>query len=142
MSHARSQARGTCGQQFRYAAKGKASSVSAIIPVDKDGNMQSATTPAAKRKGIQWEKNYSACTSWLIAWCKANNDAHIKLFSDSVKDAKDQGRKKKQSGISREAYYLQLVTSIFSNDEDPEMWLLFSQNPNAFIKPVQTQFGM
>jgi hypothetical protein len=55
-----------------------------------------------------------------------------------VKDAKDQGRKKKQSGILREAYYLQLVTSIFSNDEDPEMQLLFSQNPNAFIKPVQT----
>jgi hypothetical protein len=59
-----------------------------------------------------------------------------------VKNAKDQGRKKKQSGILREAYYLQLVTSIFSNDEDPETQLLFSQNPNAFIKPVQTQFGM
>jgi hypothetical protein len=44
-------------------------------------------------------------------------------------------------GYDREAYYLQLATSIFSNDEDPEMWLLFSQNPNAFIKPVQTRFG-
>jgi hypothetical protein len=122
-------------------SKGKASSVSAIIPADKDNNTQSAPTPAAKRKGIQWEKNYSACTSQLIAWSKANDDACIKLFLDSVKDAKDQGRKKKQSGILREAY-LQLVTSIFSNDEDPEMQLLFSQNPNAFIKPVQTRFRM
>jgi len=59
MSHARSRARGTCGQQSRCAAKGKASSVSTIIPVDEDSNMQSAPTPAAKRKGIQWEKNYS-----------------------------------------------------------------------------------
>ncbi|KAG2054278.1 hypothetical protein BDR06DRAFT_884472, partial [Suillus hirtellus] len=76
----------------------------------------------------------------LIAWCKANNDACIKLFLDSVKDVKDQGRKKKQSGIPKETYYLQLASSIFSNDEDPETQLLFSQNPNAFIKPVQTQF--
>ncbi|KAG1838232.1 hypothetical protein C8R48DRAFT_622374, partial [Suillus tomentosus] len=104
--------------------------------------MQSAPTlPAAKRKGIQWEKTHSARTSRLIAWCKANDDARIKLFSDSVKDAKDQGRKKKQSGTPKETYYLQLASSIFSNDEDPETRLLFSQNPNAFIKPVQTRFG-
>ncbi|KAG2142189.1 hypothetical protein BD769DRAFT_1383694 [Suillus cothurnatus] len=90
MSHARSWAGGTRGQQSRCAAKGKASSVSTIISVDEDSNTQSAPTPAAKRKGIQWEKNYSARTSWLIAWCKANNDAHIKLFLDFVKDAKDQ----------------------------------------------------
>ncbi|KAG2064503.1 hypothetical protein BDR04DRAFT_987844, partial [Suillus decipiens] len=87
-------------------------------------------------------KSNSACTSWLIAWCKTNDDAHIKLFLDSVKDAMNKGRKKKQSGTPKETYYLQLASLIFSNDEDPETWLLFSQNPNAFIKPVQTQFGM
>ncbi|KAG2053200.1 hypothetical protein BDR06DRAFT_886347 [Suillus hirtellus] len=97
--------------------------------------MQSAPTlPAAKRKGIQWEKTHSAHTSWLIAWCKANDDAHIKLFSDSVKDAKDQGRKKKQSGTPKETYYFQLASLIFSNDKDPEMWLLFLQNPNACFR--------
>lgn len=142
MSHARGWAGGTHGQQSRCAAKGKASSVNAIMPADEDSNMQSAPTlSVAKRKGIQWEKTHSARTSQLIAWCKANNDAHIKLFSDSVKDAKDQGRKKKQSGTLKETYYLQLVSSIFSNDEDPETRLLFSQNPNVFIKPVQTRFG-
>ncbi|KAG2355347.1 hypothetical protein BDR07DRAFT_1491371 [Suillus spraguei] len=55
----------------------------------------------------------------------------------SVKDAKDQGRKKKQSGVPKETYYLQLAGSVFANDEDPEMRLLFKQNPKAFIKPVQ-----
>ncbi|KAG1831535.1 hypothetical protein EV424DRAFT_1314251, partial [Suillus variegatus] len=85
---------------------------------------------------FQWRRGrgYSARTSQLIAWCKANNDAHIKLFSDSVKDAKDQGRKKKQSGTLKETYYLQLVSSIFSNDEDPETRLLFSQNPNVCFR--------
>ncbi|KAG1743527.1 hypothetical protein EDD22DRAFT_747036, partial [Suillus occidentalis] len=82
----------------------------------------------------------SARTSWLIAWCRDNEDSHIKLFSDSVKDAKDQGRKKKQSDIPKETYYLQLADSIFVNDKDPEMRLLFQQNPKAFIKPVQMRF--
>ncbi|KAG2135036.1 hypothetical protein BD769DRAFT_1352934, partial [Suillus cothurnatus] len=80
----------------------------------------------------------SACTSWLIAWCKANDDAHIKLFSDSVKDAKEQGRKKKQSGTPKETYYSQLANAIFSNNEDPEVWLLFQTKPGTLIKPVQT----
>ncbi|KAG1775876.1 hypothetical protein EV702DRAFT_937240, partial [Suillus placidus] len=84
----------------------------------------------------------SAHTSQLIAWCRDNEDACIKLFSDSVQDAKDQGRKKKQSGTPKEIYYLQLVGSIFANDKDPEMRLLFQQNPKVFIKPVQTQFGI
>ncbi|KAG1875697.1 hypothetical protein F4604DRAFT_1680594 [Suillus subluteus] len=70
----------------------------------------------------------SACTSWLITWCKNNENAYIKIFLDSVKAAKDRGRKKKQSGRSKETYYLQLVDSIF--------------NPKAFIILIQTQFGI
>ncbi|KAG1801293.1 uncharacterized protein BJ212DRAFT_1223302, partial [Suillus subaureus] len=64
------------------------------------------------------------------------------LFSDSVKDAKEQGRKKKQGGTPRETYYLQLAHAVFENDEDPETRLLFEQNPQVFIKPVQTRFGI
>ncbi|KAG2055257.1 hypothetical protein BDR06DRAFT_847256, partial [Suillus hirtellus] len=78
-------------------------------------------------------------TSWLIAWCKTNDDACIKLFSISVKDAKDQGRKKKQSSTPKETYYSQLTNAIFSNDEDPEVQCLFQTKPGALIKPVQTQ---
>ncbi|KAG0695196.1 hypothetical protein DFH29DRAFT_814433, partial [Suillus ampliporus] len=64
----------------------------------------------------------------------------IKLFSDSVKDAKEKGRKKKQSGTPKETYYLQLIHAVFKNNEDPETRLLFEQSPQVFIKPVQTQF--
>ncbi|KAG2337325.1 hypothetical protein BDR05DRAFT_1005139 [Suillus weaverae] len=37
-----------------------------------------------------------------------------------MKDAKEQGRKKKQSGSPKETYYAQLANAIFLNDEDPE----------------------
>ncbi|KAG1787467.1 uncharacterized protein HD556DRAFT_1448654 [Suillus plorans] len=50
------------------------------------------------------------------------------------------GQEKKQSGVPKETYYLQLAGSVFANDKDPEMRLLFQQNPKAFIKPVQMRF--
>ncbi|KAG2066844.1 hypothetical protein BDR04DRAFT_1120885 [Suillus decipiens] len=49
----------------------------------------SASVDTGKKCTIHWEG------------CKENEDAHIKLFSDSSKDAKEQGWKKKQSGSSR-----------------------------------------
>ncbi|KAG0708411.1 hypothetical protein DFH29DRAFT_773746, partial [Suillus ampliporus] len=81
-------------------------------------------------------------TSRLLTWCKDDEDACIKLFSNSVKDAKEQGRKKKQSGTSKDTYYMQLAQAIFnSNDKDPQVRCLFNKNPKSFIKPVQTRFG-
>lgn len=101
-----------------------------------------STSEPTKKVTIFWDKPpHRAHTSRLIAWCKANEDARIKLFSDSAKDAKEQGRKKKQSGVPKETYYQQLAHAIFSNDEDPQVQLLFQANPQAFIKPVQTRFG-
>jgi hypothetical protein len=107
--------------------------------VDEDGQeMGPAVGTGTSKKNITWEKNHSHRTSRLIAWCKANEDARIKLFSDSGKDAKEQGRKKKQSGTSKDTYYLQLANAIFSKDEDPEVQLLFQKDPKSFIKPIQS----
>ncbi|KAG1855181.1 hypothetical protein DFJ58DRAFT_727620 [Suillus subalutaceus] len=94
----------------------------------QDDGLQPVISPAPntkKKLAIHWEGAYSAHTSRLIAWCKANDDARIKLFSDSVKDAKDKGRKKKQSAAPKETCYSQLANAIFSNDEDPE----FNKSP-------------
>ncbi|KAG2136464.1 hypothetical protein DEU56DRAFT_756364 [Suillus clintonianus] len=132
---ARTRGRGTRGIQSRHDAKGKVPAASsATTQADEDSNPQisgSITSPALNtaRKPVQCEKAYSTRTSWLIAWCKANEDTQIKLFSDSVKDVKEQGRKKKQGGAPRETYYLQLARAVFKNDEDPETRLLFEQNP-------------
>ncbi|KAG1718888.1 uncharacterized protein EDB91DRAFT_1066158 [Suillus paluster] len=70
---------------------------------------------------IHWEGVHSAHTECLLAWCKENEDAHIKLFSDSAKDTKEQGRKKKQSGTSRDIFYSQVAQAVFLNDEDLEV---------------------
>ncbi|KAG2049165.1 hypothetical protein BDR06DRAFT_847886, partial [Suillus hirtellus] len=78
----------------------------------------------------------SAHMEHLLAWCKENEDTHIKLFSDSTKDAKEQGWKKKQSGTLRDTFYLQVAQAIFSNNENMEVQQLFKEEPKAFIKPV------
>ncbi|KAG1848346.1 hypothetical protein C8R48DRAFT_778855 [Suillus tomentosus] len=48
------------------------------------------------------------------------------LFSDSAKDAKEQGRKKKQSRTSRDTFYSQVAQA---------------EDPKAFIKPVSTHLS-
>ncbi|KIJ05855.1 hypothetical protein PAXINDRAFT_35395, partial [Paxillus involutus ATCC 200175] len=47
----------------------------------------------------------SARTTRLIKWCKENKSARIRLFSDSTQDAKDAGRKKEVSDVSKKDYY-------------------------------------
>jgi hypothetical protein len=100
-----------------------------------------ASTDTGKKCTIHWEGICSARTERLLAWCKENDDARIKLFSDSAKDAKEQGRRKKQSGCSRDVVYSQVAHAVFSNDEDLEVQRLFKEDPKAFIKPVSTRFG-
>jgi hypothetical protein len=145
MAHAaRGRAERNRDQSQSRQAKGKAPART-VAPADENDGPQPEISPApntTKKLAIHWEGAHSARTSRLIAWCKANDDARIKLFSDSVKDAKEQGRKKKQSGTPKETYYSQLANAIFSNNEDPEVRLLFQTKPSALIKPVQTQFGM
>ncbi|KAG1730460.1 hypothetical protein EDB19DRAFT_2011364 [Suillus lakei] len=76
-----------------------------------------------------------------MSYQQENEDACIKLFSDSAKDAKEQGQKKKQSGTSRDIFYSQVAQAVFSNDKDLEVQRLFKEDPKAFIKPVSTHFG-
>ncbi|KAG1722269.1 hypothetical protein EDB19DRAFT_1958570 [Suillus lakei] len=79
-----------------------------------------ASTDPGKKCTIHWEGVRGARTECLLAWCKENEDACIKLFSDFAKDAKEQGWKKKQSGTSRDIFYSQVAQAVFSNDEDLE----------------------
>ncbi|KAG1729980.1 uncharacterized protein EDB91DRAFT_1026207, partial [Suillus paluster] len=83
----------------------------------------------------------SACTSCLIEWCKANDEAWIKLFSDSAKDAKDEGRPRQQMSTQKTNYLQQLAAAIFTDDEDPNIHALYKEHPLSFIKPINSQFN-
>ncbi|KAG2030503.1 hypothetical protein BDR03DRAFT_878128, partial [Suillus americanus] len=76
----------------------------------------------------------------LIEWCKANDEGWIKLFSDSAKDAKDEGQPQQQMSTQKKNYIQQLATAIFAEDEDPQIHALYQEHPLSFIKPVQSQY--
>ncbi|KAF9234183.1 hypothetical protein BU15DRAFT_65926 [Melanogaster broomeanus] len=82
------------------------------------------TNPAPPRlPHIRWEGTpvFSARTTKLIEWCKENETARIRLFSDSTQDAKEAGRKKEVSGVSKKDYFQQLAKQIFVNDSNLQL---------------------
>jgi hypothetical protein len=112
------------------------------------GVTDSSTPPSAppvNRVGpvpkIYWDtEKTSARTSRLIEWCKINTDARLKIFSDSAKDAKEEGRTRQQMSKQKSTYYQQLAAAVFENDEDTKVRDYFQANPLAFVKPIQNRF--
>ncbi|KAG1809746.1 hypothetical protein EV424DRAFT_1287942, partial [Suillus variegatus] len=89
---------------------------------------------------IHWDKKNSPRTARLIEWCKVNQEAWLKIFSDSAKDAKEEGRTHQQMTTQKNVYLQQLATTIFQNDEDPKVREYFRVHPLAFTKPIQSRF--
>ncbi|KAJ8581510.1 hypothetical protein M405DRAFT_714694, partial [Rhizopogon salebrosus TDB-379] len=79
-------------------------------------------------------------TARLIEWCKINEEAQLKIFSDSSKDAKQEGRRRQQMSTQKGVYLQQLATAIFQHDEDPVIREHLRTNPLAFVKPIQSRF--
>ncbi|KAG1809901.1 uncharacterized protein HD556DRAFT_1197598, partial [Suillus plorans] len=82
---------------------------------------------------IHWEKKNSPCTARLIKWCKINQDARLKIFSDSAKDAKEEGRTRQQMTTQKNTYMQQLAASVFAGDEDLKVREYFQAHPLAFL---------
>ncbi|KAH7902914.1 hypothetical protein BJ138DRAFT_986139, partial [Hygrophoropsis aurantiaca] len=93
-----------------------------------------------KNHRIVWDKNQSARTERLIAWCQANEAHRIALFSDSTKDAKVAGRDKRTSSKPKSYYYQLIAHAVFSEDEDAAIQLAFKEKPELFVKPVASRF--
>jgi hypothetical protein len=93
------------------------------------------TNPAPPRlPQIRWEGTpaFSARTTKLIEWCKENESARIRLFSDSTQDAKEAGRKKEVSGVSKKDYFQQLAKQIFANNSNQELQTYSQSHPHLF----------
>ncbi|KAG2741253.1 hypothetical protein P692DRAFT_20956464 [Suillus brevipes Sb2] len=132
----------------RARGRGSRGSAHTSSQSPQPSNMKAAS--AAKIPAIYWEKRYSARTSRLIEWCKANDEARIKLFSDSAKDAKDEGRLRQQMSTKlfsdsakdakdegrlrqqmstqKEKLHPAAGCCDFTNDEDPAIRVLYMMN--------------
>ncbi|KIJ21303.1 hypothetical protein PAXINDRAFT_5483 [Paxillus involutus ATCC 200175] len=118
-------------QSSSNKGKGKA------LPVSSESGPP-ALTPAPKIPQIHWEGNplFSARTTRLIKWCKENESARIRLFSDSTQDVKDAGRKKEVSGVSKKDYFQQLARQIFVNDTNHELKTYSQSHPHLFTSRI------
>ncbi|KAG0700423.1 hypothetical protein DFH29DRAFT_774835, partial [Suillus ampliporus] len=59
------------------------------------------------------------------------------IFSDSAKDAKEEGRTHQQMTTQKNTYMQQLAASVFTDDEDLKVREYFQAHPLAFMKPIQ-----
>ncbi|KAG2053841.1 hypothetical protein BDR06DRAFT_863379, partial [Suillus hirtellus] len=67
-------------------------------------------------------------------------EAHLKIFSDSTKDSKEEGRTRQQMTTQKNVYLQQLAATIFENDEDLKVREYFKAHPLAFTKPIQSRY--
>ena len=134
----------THGRRSRGRSRGgpstRASSQGQNLPASSSTSTGNAP-PLPKLPSIQWDKkNYHPRTAHLIKWCKINEDACLRIFSDSSRDAKQEGHPHQQLTTQKNTYLQQLATAIFENDEDPIIREHFHANPLQFVKPVQSRF--
>lgn len=135
----------THGRRARGHRRGglstRASSQGQNSPALASSSAAGDSPQSLKLPSILWDKKtYHPRTARLIEWCKINEDARLKIFSDSSKDAKQEGRRRQQMSTQKNAYLLELATTIFQRDEDPVIQEHFRTNPLAFVKPVQSRF--
>jgi len=110
------------------------------MPLPSPGGSSSRPLPIQKSKSqdkvplIRWDGNpaHAARTTRLLDWCMENEAARIKFFSDSMQDAREEGRSKLVAGHSRNSYLREAAIAIFANDGDPEVQHLSQVCPDLF----------
>jgi hypothetical protein len=75
-------------------------------------------------------------TELLLDWLKENPEDRQKLFSDSSKDAKDEGRCKHVAKSSKSEFHRMITAAVFSIDPNPNICVDFCDNPINYTKSV------
>ncbi|KAH9921836.1 hypothetical protein B0H21DRAFT_754970 [Amylocystis lapponica] len=97
------------------------------------------STKRTKAKDLKWADN-PAWTRTTIAYLLDNPTFRIKLFSDSVRQAKAQNRRKVQGHDAKINLYGILAGAIFTDIGDEQLKADYADNPNRFAKSTQQQF--
>ncbi|KAI6111098.1 hypothetical protein F5141DRAFT_1063469 [Pisolithus sp. B1] len=69
----------------------------------------------------------------LIEWCWTHEAECKKLFSDSMQDAREEGRSKQQLHHGKNQIYIEMAKAIFLHDETEEFQSLAGMNPDRFL---------
>jgi len=82
-----------------------------------------------------------ARTERLLDWLEENPVDWHKLFSDSTKDAKDEGQQKHVAKGTKSEFHKLIATHVFSADGDKVVQDDFAANPGSYTKSVDNYIG-
>ena len=99
---------------------------------------ENASTQPAKVRHTSWT---TAGTECLLDWLDENPVNRRKLFSDSMKDAKDEGWRKRVSKGTKSEFHKLIAMFVFTVDADKEVREDFAANPGNYTKSVDNYLG-
>ena len=106
------------------AASSVAPSVSEQPPTSKQ---------APKAHWIYWN---GARMEWLLDWLEENPEDRQKLFSNSSKNAKEEGWCKHVVTGTKSEFHKMIATFVFSVDNNPNVCMDFCSNPVNYMKSI------
>jgi hypothetical protein len=126
----------TTKSQPKRARKPTSKVVESAPGPDSDG--EEDTTQRTKIRRTSWT---TARTERLLDWLEEHPADRQKLFSDSTKDAKDEGRRKRVAKGTKSEFHKLIATYVFSADDDEKVRADFTVNPINYTKSVDNYLG-
>jgi hypothetical protein len=122
------------GCKHKKTAAALASEAQPEATSDNDLDDEADALPRAPAR-VVWDR-YPVCTEHLLDYLDTHVEIAIKLFGDSTKAAKSEGRSKLTAKSNKATAYLQLADGIFAVDDDATICSDFAANPNKYAKAV------
>jgi hypothetical protein len=114
-------------------AKAAMDSLSADSSSDAEAPKRAKPGKRPKARRVFWNTNR---TERLLDWLEENPGDRQKLFSDSSKDAKDEGRRKHVAKGTKSEFHKLIATAVFSVDPDADVRADLRDNPANYTKSV------
>ena len=109
---------------------------------------ESAPTDTTDEEDTAIQRTKIRRTSWtparterLLDWLEENPADRQKLFSDSSKDAKDEGRRKRVAKGTKSEFHKLIATYVFSVDANKDVRADFVVNVGNYTKSVDNYLG-
>ena len=128
------------GTKHKRARKPSSKVAESAATLDSSDEDVATSHPVKARRmmRISWT---TARTERLLDWLEENPVDRQKLFSDSTKDAKDEGRRKRVAKGTKGEFHKLIAIYVFSVDADKEVRDDFAANSGNYSKSVDNYLG-